>query len=237
MKYLQKTRKLAGVAIFAGAALMVTSESLAKKNDEVKWLTDFEKAKQQAEEQNRPILADFSGSDWCGWCIRLKKEVFSKNEFKEFAEEELVLLLVDFPRNKEQSAEVKQQNQKLAQKYGVKGFPTILLLNPEGEKIERTGYKRGGAEKYVEHLKKLLEPYEKNKKSDDSRQTSAEDKDSAVVNSNCPIMGSKIDPEEVPDNLTREFDGKKIGFCCGSCPAQWDELSEEEKRAKLDDVL
>ena len=237
MKNLRRTIKLAGTGMMAGAMMMLASTSMAKKSGEVEWLTDFEKAKEMAAEKNRPILADFSGSDWCGWCIKLKKEVFSKKEFKEFAEKELVLLLVDFPRNKEQSAEVKKQNKRLAQKYGIRGFPTILLLDSDGKVIERTGYKRGGAEKYVEHLKDLLKSYEPSEKSDDSSQASAEEaSESGVINSNCPIMGSKIDPDNVPEKLTREFEGKKIGFCCAACPKQWDKLSDKEKRAKLEEM-
>lgn len=237
MKKLHKAGKLVGTGMMAGVMLMLASTSPAKKSGEVEWLTDFEKAKETAAEKNRPILADFSGSDWCGWCIKLKKEVFSKKEFKQFAEKELVLLLVDFPQNKEQSAEVKQQNQKMAQKYGVQGFPTILLLDSDGKEIERTGYKRGGAEKYVEHLKELLESYEPSEKSDDSQQASAEEEsESGVINSNCPIMGSKIDPDNVPEKLTREFEGEKIGFCCAGCPKQWDNLSDQEKRAKLEEM-
>jgi thioredoxin-related protein len=98
-------------------------------------------------------MLDFTGSDWCGWCIKLKKEVFSQEAFQEYAESELVLVELDFPRNKLQSDELKAQNQALAQKYGVRGFPTIILLSPEGELIARTGYRPGGAEAYVAHLK------------------------------------------------------------------------------------
>ncbi|MBC8205906.1 MAG: thioredoxin family protein [Kiritimatiellales bacterium] len=120
------------------------------------WLTDFEAAKQLATEKGLPILADFSGSDWCGWCIRLDKEVFSQDEFKAYAEGSVVLFLADFPQTKPQSEEVKMQNEALAEKYGIRGFPTVLLLDAEGNVLERTGYQPGGAEKYVEHIKDLL---------------------------------------------------------------------------------
>lgn len=119
------------------------------------WLTDFEKAKEKAAQKDVPILADFAGSDWCGWCIKLDNEVFAEDEFKAYADENLVLFLADFPRSKEQSDDVKELNQELAQKYGVEGFPTVLLLDANGDVIARTGYRRGGAESYVEHLKEL----------------------------------------------------------------------------------
>jgi thioredoxin-related protein len=121
------------------------------------WLTDFEQAKKKAAEKNLPILVDFSGSDWCGWCIRLDKEVFSKPEFQKWAKENVVLFMADFPRNsKGQSEKVKQQNQELAAKYQVKGFPTVLLLNKDGEVVGRTGYQRGGPNAYVKHLENML---------------------------------------------------------------------------------
>jgi len=120
------------------------------------WLTDFNKAKKEAAEKKLPILADFSGSDWCGWCIKLDKEVFSQKEFKEFAKEKLILFLADFPREKELKAEVKAQNEQLRKAYGIEGFPTVLLLDADGKVIARTGYRRGGAAAYVDYLEKLL---------------------------------------------------------------------------------
>lgn len=120
------------------------------------WLTDFEAATVKAKAENKPLLLDFTGSDWCGWCIKLKGEVFTKEAFKSYAEDELVLVELDFPRSKPQSDAVKAQNEALAQKYGIRGFPTIVLLSPEGELVGKTGYQSGGAEKYVEHLKTLL---------------------------------------------------------------------------------
>jgi thioredoxin-related protein len=120
------------------------------------WLTDFNEAKKQAVAKNLPILVDFSGSDWCGWCIKLDNEVFSQDAFKAYAEENLILFLADFPNSTPQPEEVKAQNKALAEKYGVRGFPTVLLLDAEGNVLERTGYQRGGPEKYVEHIKELL---------------------------------------------------------------------------------
>jgi thioredoxin-related protein len=120
------------------------------------WKTSFEEAKAEAASRKVPILADFSGSDWCGWCVRLEKEVFSKAEFKEYAEKNLVLLLVDFPRGKAQGDAEKKQNRGLAETFGIEGFPTVLLLDAEGKELGRTGYRSGGAAAYVEHLKSLI---------------------------------------------------------------------------------
>ena len=120
------------------------------------WLTDFAKAKDEAAQSKRLILADFSGSDWCGWCVRLDKEVFSKAEFNDFAKDNLILFLADFPRGKDLDPAIKKQNDELALKYGIRGFPTVLLLDAEGKVIAQTGYKAGGAAAYVKHLKELM---------------------------------------------------------------------------------
>lgn len=120
------------------------------------WEDNFETAKATAAKENKPILLDFTGSDWCGWCIRLDNEVFSKKEFKDYAKDNLVLVTVDFPNEKHQSKKLKDQNKELAKKYGIEGYPTIVLVDAEGKKLAQTGYMEGGAAKYVEHLKQLL---------------------------------------------------------------------------------
>ncbi|QJE98994.1 thioredoxin family protein [Luteolibacter luteus] len=131
-------------------------EAASSDKDVFKWETDFELAKQRAKAENKDILVDFTGSDWCGWCIKLKKEVFDKPEFQEYAAKKLIMVELDFPKRKELPAKEKEQNDKLAEKYDVQGFPTILLLNSKGREVNRTGYQEGGPEKYIEHLKKLL---------------------------------------------------------------------------------
>jgi thioredoxin-related protein len=123
---------------------------------EVEWLTDFSAAKREAAEKQRPILIDFSGSDWCGWCIKLENEVFSQPAFVNYATNNLVLFLADFPRSKPQPDEIVAQNRQLSEAYGVQGFPTVLLVDEKGKELARTGYLRGGAEAYVKHLQSLL---------------------------------------------------------------------------------
>ena len=120
------------------------------------WMTDFEAAQAKAKAENKPMLLDFTGSDWCGWCIKLDEEVFSQTAFSQYAAAELVLVEIDFPRRTDQPAKLKAQNEALAQKYGIRGFPTILVLSPEGELIEKTGYRRGGPRAYVAHIKEIL---------------------------------------------------------------------------------
>jgi protein disulfide-isomerase len=120
-------------------ALLATSAVAAAAD----WQTDYAKALEMAKSQNKRVLLDFTGSDWCGPCIELRKRVFSRPDFNAYADKNLVLVEIDYPQRKKQAAELKQQNEKLSQQYGIeeKGFPTVVLLDPEGKKVrEFTGY-------------------------------------------------------------------------------------------------
>lgn len=119
------------------------------------WLTDAAKAQEQAKKENKLVLLDFTGSDWCGWCIKLKKEVFDTQEFKDYADKNLVLVEVDFPRKKQLSAEQKKANQALQAKYKIEGYPTIIVLNGEGKKVGELGYMQGGPKAFNAELDKL----------------------------------------------------------------------------------
>jgi thioredoxin-related protein len=119
------------------------------------WETDYKKAQDQAKAGNKLVLMDFTGSDWCGWCIKLDREVFSKSEFKDYANKNLVLLEIDFPRAKAQSDSVKKQNEQLASQFGIQGFPTIIVLNGQGKKVGELGYMEGGAPAFIAELEKL----------------------------------------------------------------------------------
>ncbi len=119
------------------------------------WQTDFPKAQSEAKSSKKLVLLDFTGSDWCGWCIKLNREVFSKSEFKEYASKNLVLVELDFPRMKSQSDSLKKQNEELASKFGIQGFPTIIVLNGDGKKVGELGYMEGGAPAFIAELEKL----------------------------------------------------------------------------------
>jgi thioredoxin-related protein len=119
------------------------------------WQTDYKKAQEEAKANHKLLLVDFTGSDWCGWCIKLNKEVFSQPQFKDYATKNLVLLEIDFPRAKEQSDAVKKQNEQLAGQYQIQGFPTIIVLNGEGKKVGELGYMRGGPTAFIAELEKL----------------------------------------------------------------------------------
>src|ERR1700720_3453095 len=99
---------------------------------QVEWLTDVSSALEKARRENKYVLLDFTGSDWCGWCMKLKSEVFDQPEFATFAKQNLVMVEVDFPHHKAQSPAQKQLYAKLAQKLQIQGFPTIVMLDQNG---------------------------------------------------------------------------------------------------------
>lgn len=119
------------------------------------WLTDMEAAKAQAAKEKKDLLLDFTGSDWCGWCIKLNEEVFSKEPFKAGTKDKFVLVELDFPKKKKLDPKLKEQNDALNEKMKVQGYPTIMLCDATGRPYAKTGYQRGGPEKYVEHLTEL----------------------------------------------------------------------------------
>ena len=104
------------------------------------------------------MLVDFTGSDWCGWCVKLDREVFSQPEFKEYAAKNLVLVEVDFPQTKAQSKEQQAKNKALAEKYSIRGYPTVLIFNAAGKEIGKLGYMPGGPQAFIEALEKLPKP-------------------------------------------------------------------------------
>lgn len=137
----------------AAADTIITADSAYEQGT---WITNYNDALTFATELKRPILINFTGSDWCPWCFKIRDEVFIQDEFKAYAKDNLVLLTIDFPSKKKlPPAEVKQNNA-LQKQYGIEGYPTILLIDSEGKEINRTGYQPGGAAAYVKHIQELL---------------------------------------------------------------------------------
>jgi thiol-disulfide isomerase/thioredoxin len=120
---------------------------------DVLWGTDLPGALRQAQSENRLVLLDFTGSDWCPWCIKFDQEVLSTGQFAAYANDKLVLVKLDFPRHTEQSAALKQANQELFQKFNVDGYPTYILLSSSGKELGRqVGYAEGGPTAFITEL-------------------------------------------------------------------------------------
>jgi thioredoxin-related protein len=120
---------------------------------EAQWLTSVPEATAKAKKENKLILLDFTGSDWCGWCKKLDAETFSKSEFTDYAKKNLVLVEVDFPAQKQQSAELKNANKALQEKYKVEGYPTLVVLKPDGTVLwNQSGYLAGGPAAMISKL-------------------------------------------------------------------------------------
>jgi len=138
------------------AAILFIGFSSTQAQEE-KWHDNFEEASKISKKTNKPILANFTGSDWCGWCIRLDKEVFSKKEFLEWADENVVLLTVDFPKKTKLPENIAAQNDALQRAFQVRGYPTIWLMTPgEGDvptdgivPLGKTSYKAGGPKAWI----------------------------------------------------------------------------------------
>lgn len=120
------------------------------------WLINFEEAAKLSIKSGKPILANFTGSDWCGWCIRLNREVFVTPEFKDWASENVILLELDYPRRQQQTDEIKKQNRELQQFFQVRGYPTLHIFNvviTDGKtqitSLGKMGYLAGGPTPWI----------------------------------------------------------------------------------------
>jgi thioredoxin-related protein len=135
--------------IIVAALLLVAS--YAAEAQELVWETNVKKAMEVSNQTQKPLLLFFTGSDWCGWCIRLQKEVLKTPEFAAWAKDNVVLVELDYPRRTPQTPEIKVQNNELQQAFAIQGFPTIYFAkgtNKDGkvnfEGLGKTGYVAGG---------------------------------------------------------------------------------------------
>lgn len=146
------TARFLWLAFVAACLVAIATPSRA----ETLWIQNFETASERAKAENRHLLLNFSGSDWCGYCKRLDEEVFNRTEFKSFARSNLVCVLVDFPVKKTQRTRTREQNEALQKKYDVSAFPTIILLSPKGKFLGQTGYRRASAPEFVRELEGMM---------------------------------------------------------------------------------
>ncbi len=154
------------IALILGLAFFVVSISCEAqtKSENLEWHTDMDEAIKISHKQKKPLMLFFTGSDWCGWCIKLQKEVFFKPEFEAWAKKNVVLVELDFPRRKKLSEKLRQQNASLQQTFQVQGYPTIYFVEAEktGEgrvnlnSLGKAGYMRGGPSVWIANANTFL---------------------------------------------------------------------------------
>ena len=135
-----------GVAALTATAFATTPEG---------WTTDLDKALEKAKAEKKSVLVEFTGSDWCPPCIAMRKNVFSKKEFVDAAAKKFVLVELDFPKGDQAVAD---KNEPMAKKYNIEGFPTVILLTPEGKEITRFfASEFPQIDTFLEHINKALD--------------------------------------------------------------------------------
>lgn len=151
----------------------VSSADAVNPGSKIHWTTNYEQAVQQAKSSGKPILLFFTGSDWCGWCHKLENEALHTPEFADLVGDRFIYVFVDFPLKNPLDPETTRQNKELQKRFDIRGYPTIIILDPEQRQLGSTGYRPGGAKPYADHLQKMVEDSNAYK-----RQTSQLDKSS-----------------------------------------------------------
>ena len=143
--------------LFSALLGLCTMAAIAAEGE---WTTDLDAAKAKAKETKKHVLIDFTGSDWCPPCKQLHSKVLATEEFTKFAKENLILVELDFPK-KAQPAELKKKNKALSEEFKIEGFPTVVLLSPEGKELKReVGY---GGQKPAEYISMIKDAMAKKK--------------------------------------------------------------------------
>lgn len=123
----------------------------------IAWSTNYQDALTQSKSTGKPIVLFFTGSDWCGWCNKLEREVLNTSEFASLAGDKYIFVMLDFPLYKPQDPKLASSNKQLQEKYNVQGYPTLIIINSDQKKIGLTGYRQGGPKLFADHLRQLVE--------------------------------------------------------------------------------
>lgn len=127
---------------------------------ELTWMTDYNDAIALSKKEAKPIFLYFSGSDWCSWCYRMDDEILKSPDFIKLVGNKFIFVLIDFPIYKALDAKLIKQNEELKEKYNVRGFPTIILLDADQTQIAQLNYREGGGKAYADYLLKILKEHE-----------------------------------------------------------------------------
>ena len=139
--------------------------SFSENTSGLKWTTDYSTASQLAKIENKPIFLCFTGSDWCPWSKKMHSEILLDPHFQQLVADKLIFVTLDFPRNSQQNERLKKHNQKLYEQYHIKslsvgknrGFPAVIILDPNGNKIAELGYQTGGGALYAQKVLNIIE--------------------------------------------------------------------------------
>ena len=166
MKQHIKSLTLACLITCGGIHLLNAEEAKSvneQQTKEINWLTDYEKAKALAKKESKPLFLYFTGSDWCSWCKKMDSEILSTAPFQQALGDAFIFVKLDFPELTPLDPKLKKQNQELQKTFNVRGFPTIILLDPDLKQIATVGYHAGGGQVFATKVQKLLEAYSKKK--------------------------------------------------------------------------
>lgn len=153
------------LALLLGWITTPLQAETASLHGSITWLTNYEEAVDKAKSSSKPIILFFTGSDFCTWCTKLEKEVFETQEFANLAGNQFIFLKLDFPQNHPLTPQLSAQNKQLQNKYGVRRFPTLVILDSTAQQqIGQAGYRTGGGRQYAEYLKKMVENHNNYKK-------------------------------------------------------------------------
>ena len=148
--------------LFVGLALLLSVNVIAQDKAE-EWHTNLVNAVDISVKESKPLFLFFTGSDWCGWCKRLQKEVFIQPQFQKWADKNVILVELDFPRRTPLDPTLQQQNYEIAQMFGIRGYPTVWLVTASRDgsqisfnKLGSTGYVAGGPDAWLDVANQIL---------------------------------------------------------------------------------
>jgi protein disulfide-isomerase len=136
--------------------LIVLTAGSAFALDIYNWDTNLVAAQEEAATEGKDLFVYFAGSDWCGWCDRFHREILTTSRFESYLDENFVPVLIDFPRDIQQTQEQKEANETLAVRMGIEGFPTVIILDENGDELGRLGYLPGGPNNYISEVRSIV---------------------------------------------------------------------------------